>query len=53
MRPSLIQAAMALATAAVLSSALAAGTVAVNAATTYQTIDGFGAATVWNGISAA
>jgi O-glycosyl hydrolase len=44
---------MALATAAVLSSALAAGTVAVNAATTYQTIDGFGAATVWNGISAA
>ena len=32
-------------------SPLHPGTVSVNAATTYQTIDGFGAATVWNGIS--
>jgi O-glycosyl hydrolase len=51
--PFLIRAAMALAIAAVFCSPLAAGTVAVNAATTYQTIDGFGAATVWNGISTA
>jgi O-glycosyl hydrolase len=40
----------ALAVAALISSPAAAGTVAVNAATSYQTIDGFGAACVYHTI---